>query len=330
MVSIIVPIYNLGNLLDSCVESIFNQTYTNLEILLVDDGSTDDSPQKCDAYAQGDSRVKALHKPNGGLSDARNYGLAHATGDYVLYLDGDDWMDANAVAKLREAAGKYRADIVQSNYYYAYNDYLLLRKETEPVMEFTKESALKELLSDGMIKNFAWGSLLKRDLAVKVSFVKGKYFEDSYWKYKIIALSQKYVYLSTPLFYYRQRSGSISAEFSLKNMDLLLGNEQRLDFIKEKYPSLFYLALRQQWLTAFQFMKLSEKSTNEVKAGYLIYFTNFQNQYRSYLDKAVKGDSYIKILYLIHNQYPVVYPMFMFGNRVLNRFKSSNYKRIKL
>ena len=162
MVSVIIPIYTIESVLEKCVTSVLEQTYTNLEVLLVDDGSTDSSVSMCDKFAELDARVKALHKQNGGLSDARNYGLAHANGQYVLYLDGDDWLAKNAIQQLVEHAVKFNADIVQCEYYYAYEDYLLVRKEFGVIKGYTKEAALKELISNGLIKNFAWGNLMNK------------------------------------------------------------------------------------------------------------------------------------------------------------------------
>lgn len=329
MVTVIIPIYNIENVLEECVTSVLKQTYSNLEILLVDDGSTDKSAAICDRFAEQDKRVNALHKSNGGLSDARNYGLAHAHGKYIFYLDGDDWLTDNAIQLLRETAEQHHADIVQCEYYYAYETYLLTRKSQGSIIEFSKEDALKELISNGRIKNFAWANLIKKELAEKVLFLKGKYFEDSYWKYKIIDYSTKFIYLPQPLLYYRQRGNSISSTFSPRNLDLLIGNGERVMFIKEKYPQLFNLALREHWLISFSFMKLSESSTRENAELFESYYKKFTYQNYIYLDKALKDKFYTRCLYFIHTHCKGMYPIFTFIDRVYRKFLPGIYTCIK-
>lgn len=329
MVSVIIPIYNIENVLEKCVTSVLKQTYSNLEVLLVDDGSTDSSSKMCDKYAELDSRVTALHKTNGGLSDARNYGLAHAHGQYVLYLDGDDWLAENAIYYLRDAAINYDSDIVQCEYYYAYEDHLLARKEFGKIMEFSKEDALKELISNGLIKNFAWGNLMKKELAEKVLFIKGKYFEDSYWKYQILHLSKRFIYIPHRLVYYRQRSNSISSELSAKNMDLLKGNGERLLFIKEHYPQLYNQALREHWLNAFQFMKWSENSNPKTADLFNSYLHEFTTQHQADLVKSLKKDSYKRMIYFMYSHCMYVYPLFSLLERIYNRFTPNIYAVIK-
>ena len=124
-VSVIVPIYNVERYLDRCLTSIINQTYKNLEIILVNDGSTDNSREIAKGYTTLDNRVKLYDKQNGGLSDARNYGINKATGDYVLYVDSDDWLDITMINTMIEEVKKYNADVVQVDFYYAYEDHLL-------------------------------------------------------------------------------------------------------------------------------------------------------------------------------------------------------------
>ena len=214
LVSVIIPIYNIKAYLNQCVQSVCNQSYSHLEIILVDDGSTDGSGVMCDELAKKDSRIKVFHKENGGLSEARNYGLLQATGNYIFYLDGDDWIASAALMNLIKAAEDYHADFVQGGFYYAYSDYLLQRKEISGMIIFTPKEAMKELVLDGRIKNFAWGNLIRKELALKVPFLKGKYFEDCFWKYQMTELAERYVYCPYPGYYYRQRSGSISGNFS--------------------------------------------------------------------------------------------------------------------
>ena len=122
LISVIIPIYNVSEFLPRCIDSVLKQTYSNLEIILVDDGSTDGSARICDKYAESDSRVKAFHKTNGGLSSSRNYGLEHASGAWIAFIDSDDWVSPDFISTLYELAQSHNADISYCNWYFAYQD----------------------------------------------------------------------------------------------------------------------------------------------------------------------------------------------------------------
>jgi len=320
IVTIIIPVYNILSFLDKCLDSVCKQTYKELEIILVDDGSTDGSAIACDQWSSTDNRIKVYHKKNGGLSDARNYGLSKATGSYIIYLDGDDWIAINAVEKLVHTAQEYHADFIQAGYYYAYENYLLVYNEPTNIIEYNKENALKELISNGRIKNFVWGSLIKRELALQVPFIKGRYFEDSFWKYQIMELSNKFVYVAIPLFYYRQRPQSISGSFTLKNIDLLIGIEKRLQFIQKNYPQLFNLALNKYWNLTFNYMLIAQQSYDaNIKETYINYFTNINLKYKEHLNK------HLKLMYILYRRYyPLFYIITLIG-RGINKVKKGHY-----
>jgi glycosyltransferase involved in cell wall biosynthesis len=319
-VSVIIPIYNIYPFIKTCLQSVCMQSYHYLEIILVDDGSTDGSAIACDQWASTDNRIKVYHKKNGGLSDARNYGLSKATGSYIIYLDGDDWIATNAVEKLVHTAQEYHADFIQAGYYYAYENYLLVYNEPTNIIEYNKENALKELISNGRIKNFVWGSLIKRELALQVPFIKGRYFEDSFWKYQIMELSNKFVYVAIPLFYYRQRPQSISGSFTLKNIDLLIGIEKRLQFIQKNYPQLFNLALNKYWNLTFNYMLIAQQSYDaNIKETYINYFTNINLKYKEHLNK------HLKLMYILYRRYyPLFYIITLIG-RGINKVKKGHY-----
>ena len=128
MISVVVPIYNVSQYLSQCIDSILTQSYQDLEIILVNDGSTDECPLLCDEYKGKDSRVRVVHKKNRGLSDARNAGLRIAKGEWIYFVDSDDWLDGNAIQKLYQFAVENKCDVVQGGLYYAYHDHLLYRK----------------------------------------------------------------------------------------------------------------------------------------------------------------------------------------------------------
>ncbi len=244
MISIIIPIYNVSQYLPQCMESVMSQSYTDLEIILVDDGSTDECPQMCDNYKEIDSRVIVIHKKNGGLSDARNAGMKVATGEWTFFVDSDDWLDKETITKLYRFAIDNDCDVVQGNMYYAYDNHLLYRRASEKEQQQTvlsRHEAMHELIINDRVKNFAWGKLYKTTIIKKLDFPVGKYFEDCFWQHLVIDRVERYGIIEEPLCYYRQRGDSISGTPSNRLNDLLEGNRERMVFIRAHYPDLLYL-----------------------------------------------------------------------------------------
>lgn len=241
MISIIVPIYNVHLYLSKCVESIFAQSFRDIEIILVDDGATDECPQMCDDFASRDCRVRVIHKENGGLSDARNAGMKVALGEWIYFLDSDDWMHPEALQTLFDFAKKNDCDVVQGGLYYAYENHLLYRQPSKKELKqsvLVNDDAMRSLIINDRVKNFAWGKLYKTDLIRDIEFPLGKYFEDSFWQHLVMHRVKKYGIVDAPLYYYRQRENGISGNFSERNLDLLKGYEERISFIKRNYPEL--------------------------------------------------------------------------------------------
>lgn len=238
-VSVIVPIYNVEKYLNRCVDSVLNQTYKNLEIILVDDGSPDKCGAIADSYQKNDNRIKSLHKKNGGLSDARNYGMKYATGEYVLFLDSDDWLKEEMIETLIKLVFEHKADIVQSAFYYAYDNYLLYddryyTEDMEPVV-LKKDELMKELVINEKVKNFAWGKLYRIDLIRDIPFERGVLFEDVFWAHKVMDRVKKYVVCHKAMCYYLQRNDSIVSTYTVRNLDIITGLRKRHEFIKENY-----------------------------------------------------------------------------------------------
>lgn len=237
-ISVIVPIYNVEKYLEKCIDSIINQTYSNLEIILVNDGSVDNSKNICDQYAISDKRIKVIHKENGGLSDARNYGLNIATGDYVSFIDSDDYIHPMFYEILWKMIEENEGDIAQCNFtkYYENNDIVNIKN-----IEFHKQphiltniQALDYLTSD-LNYIVVWNKLYKIELFDHVRFPKGKLHEDEYTTYKVLFKSKKIIVTSIPLYYYLQRTDSITGQkFNLKKLDALDAFIEQISFYKEK------------------------------------------------------------------------------------------------
>lgn len=222
LISIVVPVYNVEKYLEECVNSIFKQTYKNLEIILVDDGSKDSSSTMCDELAKKDYRVKVIHKENGGLSDARNVGIENSTGKYIQFVDSDDFIEENMVEILYKDILENKADVAMCSHY-IYKDGEKTTDATYKKEIFNKIEVLQEILLDEKVRSYAWNKLFKKSLFDEIRFPKGKVFEDIYTISPILKKSEKVVLNDIPLYYYRQREGSI-----LHNQT----NELRLEYIK--------------------------------------------------------------------------------------------------
>ncbi|MCH5165997.1 MAG: glycosyltransferase [Clostridiales bacterium] len=211
MVSVIIPVYNVSEYLEQCLNSVIGQSYTDLEIILVDDGSTDDSGEICEKYAKSDERVRVFHKENGGLSSARNCGLKQANGECVVFIDSDDYVDADYVKTLIDCVVKYDADICECEYVKFCEG-----RVSEPVNHVKKSVTvrddIKKLLTDsgkGKPLVVVWNKIYKRDLLGSTLFEEGRLHEDEFFTYKTLYGCKRYVRVNKPLYFYRQRSGSI-------------------------------------------------------------------------------------------------------------------------
>lgn len=241
-VSIIVPIYKVEKYIHQCVESILNQTYTHLEIILVDDGSPDSCGIIADELKDRDTRIKVIHKENGGLSDARNAGMEKATGEFTMFVDSDDWLDPNMIENMVYHGIASEADIVQSGFYYAYEDKLLIDnryyQEDEPAVTLDNKRLMYELVKNEKVKNFAWGKLYQTKLIKKIPFTKGVLFEDVFWAHHVMHHVDSYLMIHQPFYYYRQREDSIVAAYTPRNLDMIKGLKSRHRFIEHSYQEL--------------------------------------------------------------------------------------------
>ncbi|MBR3071813.1 glycosyltransferase family 2 protein [Fibrobacter sp.] len=232
LISIIIPIYKVEPYLRRCLNSIVNQTYTNLEIILVDDGSPDSCPQICDEYAVKDNRIIVIHKRNGGLSDARNAGLNICKGEYISFVDSDDWVDEKYIEILLELAIKENADIAIGENIQT-NDICNKPNNISKIQIYSSKEALYHLFSqDHIAFTISCGKLYRKELFSNLHFPIGKYHEDEYTTYILFYHSKKIVYTNCILYYYFRHSNSITG--SRHPWDVLEVFEQRYLFFKDK------------------------------------------------------------------------------------------------
>ena len=222
LVSIVVPVYNVMQYLDACMESILNQSYHRIEVILVDDGSTDGSGQKCDYYSRIDSRVIVMHKENGGLSDARNKGIALAKGDYIMFVDSDDIVSLNIVDYLLGLCEQYSADISICDPVHCYITENINFEDERKITVFNAHDAIVEMLYQKSFLVAAWGKLFRRTYFDDVLFPYGMLFEDSAIMYKIFNKANVIVYGDAKLYGYMHREGSITtSKFSIRDCDII-------------------------------------------------------------------------------------------------------------
>ena len=233
-ISVIIPIYNVEQYLNQCIESVVTQDYRNLEIILVDDGSKDKCPEMCDHWAEQDERIIVIHKPNGGLSDARNAGLRKACGQYISFIDSDDWVDSSFLQRLYDSIITNNSDIAECSVeLFDESGTLRIREAHAENTVIDKISALRHLISENGIYQTVWNKLYKTEAIDNLYFEVGKYHEDEYWTYKVLDRINKISIVSEALYYYRQRQNSIMGMKYTKS---------RLDGLHAKYERLLYLS----------------------------------------------------------------------------------------
>ena len=242
LISIIVPIYDVEKYLNRCIVSILNQTYKNFELILVDDGSNDQCPKICDEWAKKDGRISVIHKKNGGLSDARNAGIKVAEGEYIAFVDSDDWVSEFYLEYLRKALIENDCDIVECEIIRVSEN---VSGENESIKKYDKasiyetEKALEYLIADQRFHQYVWNKLYKRSVIQGILFEKGKTNEDEFWTYQIFGNAKRVGKIEIPLYYYLYRDTSImGAKYSIKRLDALDAKLQRQKYIEEKYPRL--------------------------------------------------------------------------------------------
>lgn len=248
-VSIIIPVYKVEAYLDECVASVVGQSYKNLEIILVDDGSPDRCPAMCDSWAEKDSRINVIHKSNGGLSDARNVGLDVCTGSYVLFLDSDDYLTTTAVEELVETATSNNADIVVYNFF---RDSIQENAGSETISKIDKETAF---INMAIYPNYIMAQLklYRKEIFNVLCFEKGRLHEDEFICHKVFNAATNIFVYDKSLYYYRQTPNSIvTSRPKLKNLtDSFAALEERLKFLQTNNYAKAYLANERRLYTVF-------------------------------------------------------------------------------
>ena len=245
LISVIVPVYKVEEYLDRCVGSIVDQTYKNLEIILVDDGSPDNCPQICDRWAEKYERIKVVHKENGGLSDARNAGMPIATGEIISFVDSDDWIEPDMFEKMISRMKEDSSDVVSCGVNWVTEEGKLLKcvsVEKNEVLDIV--SCMNEIINDNKLKQHVWNKLYKTEIIKHIAFEKGKYHEDAFWSYQVFGKVNRVSLMRDSFYNYVQRKNSIMGNgYSARRLDGLDAFEKQCIYVKNYFPELYDNAL---------------------------------------------------------------------------------------
>ena len=239
--SIIVPIYNVEKYLSRCIESILNQTFKDFELILVNDGSTDNCKEICEKYKRMDSRIIVANKKNGGLSSARNLGIDISKGDYIGFVDSDDFIDVHMYEILLNTINSYDSDIVICDYYkvneYDIKKYEKMKSNNKDIKieNINNIDAIERIITRDIKIVVAWNKIYKRSLFDNLRYKEGVICEDEFLAHRIFYKCNKVSIINQKLYYYIQRKGSIiNSPFSPKDFDKIYAIKDRVDFLNEK------------------------------------------------------------------------------------------------
>ena len=236
MISIVVPCFNVENYLERCVKSLLGQSYENIEIILVDDGSTDNTSYLVNKYSKLDSRIVAVRQKNGGLSAARNAGLRMARGGYICFVDSDDFVDPDYIRKMYESMKRTGSDICACNFDYVYENGGTKKHPASIHKTYTSWEGLVDLFSGKQVTSImTWNKLYKIDLFVKnnIIFPVGKINEDNFTTYKLYYYAKRISYIPDVLYFYLQRNDSIMGKtFNYSRMHILEAYDETVEFFR--------------------------------------------------------------------------------------------------
>ena len=318
LISIIVPVYKVEKYLEKCVNSILKQIYTNLEIILVDDGSPDKCGQLCDELAKTDDRIKVFHKENGGLSDARNYGVERANGEYIGFVDSDDYIHECMYEELYKAIKKSGTSIAECGVTRVYKNTLRPHYEGEDYfLVLDREGYLKEYLENKRLYGSAWCKLIHRDLAKKIKFPTGKIYEDAFYTLELLKTVDKYTLISGNYYYYYIRENSITTRsFSSKDMDYIEIMNEIEDYTLANFP-----IFKEQLLVRLTFAYISIFNQ-------LLEVDNYKRKSEYKILKNKLKDNYFKVLSNKKAPKNLKAAMFLLSaNERLYKFMLSKYKK---
>ncbi|MBR3628728.1 MAG: glycosyltransferase [Elusimicrobia bacterium] len=276
-ISVIIPVYNVEKYLKECVDSVINQTYKNLEIILVDDGSTDDSGKMCDKYALEDKRIQVIHKENGGLSDARNKGIQKATGEYISFIDSDDTVELDIFEYLYNILKKFNCNLsICAHTIYKYNAKKIFFKLKHDE-KISSHDCIKKMLDNEGINVGAWAKLYKRELFNNIQYPKGHLFEDIPITYKLFIRAGNIASGHLAKYNYKKRKESITLNYSnYATLDLIKSTDIMGRGVVKEFPDLkrtvFRRRIYERFVTLNNMLYIDKEHREKINK--IIYFLN--------------------------------------------------------
>ena len=251
LISVIVPVYKVEPYLDRCVQSIVDQTYSNLEIILVDDGSPDNCPAMCDAWARRDNRIRVIHKANGGGAQARNVGIENAHGDYISFVDSDDFLLPGMYETLYRVLLDTKSDIAECGFFNVNSDFWpKTNSENIEIMTFNAEEAVRENIMDRICRQLVWNKLYRTSIIGKIRFVEGKFIDDEFFTYQVLGAADQVAVVNRALYCYRQQAQSAMHQvYSLMRLDALEAKLMRVSYVTARFPNLIAQAKLNLWFS---------------------------------------------------------------------------------
>ena len=318
LISVVVPVYKVEKYLKRCIESIIKQTYKNIEIILVDDGSPDNCGKICDEYASKDKRIKVIHKKNGGLSSARNEGLKIANGEYISFIDSDDYISNVFIEKLYSICKEQKCEIALCEYERVYDkiehNCIEENKNENSIIEiYNNKEILKKIYSkDYLITIVAWNKLYNKKLFKNIVFPEGRLHEDEATTYKILYNTKKVAILREKLYYYFYDINSImNKKYNLKRLDILYALKDRADFFESiKEIELYELTMKKYTEALINCYILCKRNIDDSKYIQDILLNNFKKNIMNLIKyKNVKIKSKLKIIfaYICPNLYGKIF-----------------------
>ncbi|SHH68403.1 glycosyltransferase family 2 protein [Clostridium grantii] len=307
-ISIIVPVYKVEPYIHKCVDSILAQTFTNFELILVDDGSPDNCGKICDDYEQKDCRVKVIHKENGGQATARNAALDIARGDYIGFVDSDDWIEPDMYELLYGMCTKNNCEISSCTMNIYYKDKMIING-THPLTIHNKSQAMEAIIKGDLYDEVVWTKLFKRELLEGMRFPVGIMYEDTAFTYKVIHKVGKVCCIGAPKYNYLKHDNS-TMDRARKNisLDAIYVYEDMYKFIQFNYPYLIDLVVLKLANNCMRILNLILNSNNFEK--YKKNYYKVGKILNSYFDKTVKLEDYprnVKILLIVNKIHPTIY-----------------------
>lgn len=235
LISVIIPVYNVEEYLKECVDSVVESTYKNLDIILVDDGSSDRSGELCDSFAKKDARIRVLHKENGGLSSARNAGIDIAIGDYILFVDSDDWIDKNMIQELCEILEMNPVDMIVFEYVKETGGKVQIKNEPLKIERYHSLEFLESILCRPAETTIMWNKLMKRQIWEQLRFPLGKQHEDAWMIHYICERATQILWINKQYYHYRMRQDSIMhVSYNPKRLDGVWGIRDQVYFLERR------------------------------------------------------------------------------------------------